>query len=53
MDDLRVDDPSPGLRDYEANLLRLLEKVTNGTLVEINETGARRERGRVARRASV
>jgi len=53
VDDLRVDDPSPGLRDYEANLLRLLEKVTNGTLVEINETGARRERGHVARRASV
>jgi len=40
VDDIRVDDPSPGLRDYEASLLRLLEQVSNGTVVEINETGA-------------
>ena len=40
MDDIRVDDAAPGLRDYEASLLRLLEKVSNGTVVEINETGA-------------
>lgn len=31
--------PSAGLRDYEASLLRLLEKVTNGCVIEINETG--------------
>jgi RNA 3'-terminal phosphate cyclase-like protein len=42
VDDIRVDDAAPGLRDYEASLLRLLEKVTNGTVVEINETGALR-----------
>jgi RNA 3'-terminal phosphate cyclase-like protein len=39
VDGIRSDDPAPGLRDYEASLLRLLEKVTNGCLVEINETG--------------
>jgi RNA 3'-terminal phosphate cyclase-like protein len=41
IDDIRLDDAAPGLRDYEASLLRLLEKVTNGTVVEINETGPR------------
>ena len=40
IDDIRLDDESPGLRDYEASLLRLLEKVTNGCIIEINETGA-------------
>jgi RNA 3'-terminal phosphate cyclase-like protein len=39
IDDIRADDESPGLRDYEASLLRLLEKVTNGCIIEINETG--------------
>lgn len=39
IDDIRANDQSPGLRDYEASLLRLLEKLTNGCLVEINETG--------------
>jgi RNA 3'-terminal phosphate cyclase-like protein len=42
IDDIRAGDQSPGLRDYEASLLRLLEKLTNGCLVEINETGVRR-----------
>lgn len=40
IDDIRANDQSPGLRDYEASLLRLFEKLTNGCLVEINETGA-------------
>lgn len=40
IDDIRTRDASPGLRDYEASLLRLLEKLTNGCVVEINETGA-------------
>lgn len=39
IDDIRTKDMSPGLRDYEASLLRLLEKCTNGCVVEINETG--------------
>ncbi|KAI9296867.1 18S rRNA biogenesis protein [Neoconidiobolus thromboides FSU 785] len=36
---IRSDDDNPGLRDFEANFLRLLEKVTNGSLIEINYTG--------------
>ena len=39
IDDIRADDQNPGLRDYEASLLRLFEKVTNGCVIEINETG--------------
>lgn len=40
--DIRARDQNPGVRDYEASLLRLLEKITNGCVVEINETGALR-----------
>ena len=40
IDDIRTDDQNPGLRDYEASLLRLIEKITNGCIIEINETGA-------------
>lgn len=29
----------PGLQEYEISLIRLLDKITNGTVVEINETG--------------
>ncbi|KAL7838077.1 hypothetical protein AOLI_G00264810 [Acnodon oligacanthus] len=29
----------PGLRDFEASFIRLLDKVTNGTRIEINQTG--------------
>ncbi|PSC69440.1 18S rRNA biogenesis RCL1, partial [Micractinium conductrix] len=39
IDDIRTDDQNPGLRDYEASLLRLIEKITNGCIIEINETG--------------
>ncbi len=39
IDRIRERDQSPGLRDFEACLLRLLEKVTDGCVVEINETG--------------
>ncbi|KNC54939.1 18S rRNA biogenesis protein RCL1 [Thecamonas trahens ATCC 50062] len=39
IEDIRVDEQEIGLRDYEAGLLRLLEKVSNGCRVEINETG--------------
>ena len=42
IDDIRADDENPGLRDYEASLLRLIEKVTNGCIIEINETGERK-----------
>ncbi|EIN07226.1 18S rRNA biogenesis protein [Punctularia strigosozonata HHB-11173 SS5] len=39
IDKIRPDDKDPGLRDYEVSLLRLLEKVTNGTVIEISLTG--------------
>ena len=39
IDDIRANDQNPGLTDFEASLLRLLEKITNGCVVEINETG--------------
>ncbi|KAG7092539.1 hypothetical protein E1B28_008889 [Marasmius oreades] len=39
IDKIRSDDHNPGLRDFEVSLLRLLEKVTNGTVIEISVTG--------------
>lgn len=39
IDEIRHRDQSPGLRDFEANFLRLVEKLTNGCSIEINETG--------------
>lgn len=39
IDDIRHREEAPGLRDYEANFLRLIEKLTNGCRIEINETG--------------
>ena len=36
---IRSDDTNPGLRDYEASFLRLIDQITNGTTIEINETG--------------
>lgn len=37
--DIRSMSDEPGLQEYEINLIRLMDKVTNGTHVEINETG--------------
>ncbi|PPQ63083.1 hypothetical protein CVT24_005938 [Panaeolus cyanescens] len=39
IDKIRSHDKNPGLRDYEVSLLRLLEKVTNGTIIDISMTG--------------
>jgi RNA 3'-terminal phosphate cyclase-like protein len=39
IDDIRHREETPGLRDFEANFLRLIEKLTNGCRIEINETG--------------
>ena len=39
IDKIRPDDEEPGIRDFEAGFLRLLEKVTDGSRVEINYTG--------------
>lgn len=40
IEEIRADDEAPGLRTFEASFLRLVEKVSNGCVVEINETGA-------------
>ncbi|CCM04588.1 uncharacterized protein FIBRA_06769 [Fibroporia radiculosa] len=39
VDKIRPHDQNPGLRDYEVSLLRLLERITNGTVIEISVTG--------------
>mmetsp|Transcript_37436 Transcript_37436/g.48434 ORF Transcript_37436/g.48434 Transcript_37436/m.48434 type:complete len:383 (+) Transcript_37436:16-1164(+) len=36
---IRPDDECPGLASFEASFVRLLDKLTNGTSVEINEVG--------------
>ncbi|XP_014248342.1 probable RNA 3'-terminal phosphate cyclase-like protein [Cimex lectularius] len=36
---IRSNEMEPGLREYEVNLLRLIDKMTNGTWLEVNETG--------------
>ena len=40
IDDIRAADQEPGLNAAEASLLRLIEKISNGCSIEINETGA-------------
>lgn len=41
IDQIRPDGLSPGLQDHEASLLRLIERVTNGCVVEISPSGAK------------
>ncbi|XP_072904437.1 RNA 3'-terminal phosphate cyclase-like protein isoform X2 [Hemitrygon akajei] len=36
---IRSQEMEPGLRDFEASFIRLMDKVTNGSRIEINETG--------------
>ncbi len=36
---IRADDDQPGLVDYEASFLRLVDKLSDGSSIEINETG--------------
>lgn len=38
--DIRNDDDDPGLRGYEISLIRLFDKITNGTSIDINESGS-------------
>lgn len=49
IDNIRSDDVHVGLRDYEINLLRLVEKVTNGSSIEINVTGESGSSARLCR----
>ena len=37
--EIRSHDHEPGLREFEVNLIRLLDKITNGTRIEVSETG--------------
>ncbi|XP_043270964.1 probable RNA 3'-terminal phosphate cyclase-like protein [Venturia canescens] len=37
--EIRTNDDDPGLREYEVNLIRLFDRITNGTKIELNETG--------------
>lgn len=39
IEEIHSEDPAPGLKEHEISFLRLLEKVTNGCTIEINETG--------------
>ncbi|XP_022120918.2 probable RNA 3'-terminal phosphate cyclase-like protein [Pieris rapae] len=39
IEEIRSTQDDPGLREYEVNLIRLLDKITNGTRVELSETG--------------
>ncbi|KAJ1967972.1 hypothetical protein H4R35_001591 [Dimargaris xerosporica] len=39
VDKIRPASDTPGLKDYEASFLRLLEKLTNGSVLEISYTG--------------
>ncbi|NXA53090.1 RCL1 protein, partial [Nothocercus julius] len=36
---IRAREEDPGLRDFEASFIRLIDKVTNGSRIEINQTG--------------
>eukprot|EP00002_Diphylleia_rotans_P005483 TRINITY_DN14633_c0_g1_i1.p1 TRINITY_DN14633_c0_g1~~TRINITY_DN14633_c0_g1_i1.p1 ORF type:complete len:359 (-),score=56.24 TRINITY_DN14633_c0_g1_i1:238-1314(-) len=37
--EIRDDEEEPGLKDFEACFLRMVEKISNGCAIEINETG--------------
>ena len=36
---IRARDENPGLKEYEASFIRLMDKMTNGSKVEVSETG--------------
>lgn len=37
--DIRKNDDEPGLRGYEVSLIRLFDKISNGSAIEINKSG--------------
>lgn len=39
INDIRSKDTDPGLREFEINLIRLLDKMTNGTQIVVSEAG--------------
>jgi len=38
---IRHKEDDPGLKEFEASFVRLLDKITNGSRIEVNETGTR------------
>lgn len=36
---IRVNEDEPGIKEFEASFLRLMDKLTNGTKIEVSETG--------------
>jgi len=36
---IRAKDDDPGIRDFESSLIRLMDKITNGSKIEVNDTG--------------
>merc|ERR1712198_510248 len=36
---IRSKEDNPGVKDFEASFIRLLDKITNGSNIEVNETG--------------
>ena len=41
IDNIRSNADKAGLKDYELSFLKILDKLTNGSLIEINETGTK------------
>eukprot|EP00485_Elphidium_margaritaceum_P006191 CAMPEP_0202705198 /NCGR_PEP_ID=MMETSP1385-20130828/17780_1 /ASSEMBLY_ACC=CAM_ASM_000861 /TAXON_ID=933848 /ORGANISM="Elphidium margaritaceum" /LENGTH=453 /DNA_ID=CAMNT_0049363383 /DNA_START=41 /DNA_END=1402 /DNA_ORIENTATION=- len=41
IDNIRIGDDKPGLTDYEMSFLQLLDKITNGSIIEINESATK------------
>lgn len=37
--DIRANHDEPGIAEYEVNLIRLLDKITNGTVIQLDSTG--------------
>jgi RNA 3'-terminal phosphate cyclase-like protein len=38
---IREDDTEPGMNEHEADFIWLLDKITNGSIIEVNETGTK------------
>lgn len=41
IDNIRANAPKPGLKNYELSFLKILDKLTNSSLIEINELGTK------------
>jgi RNA 3'-terminal phosphate cyclase-like protein len=41
INNIRYKSDDPGIRDFESSLLRLIDKITNGSKIEVSDTGTR------------